>query len=318
MLAGELGEGGMRAEVISHGAVLRSLTVPLDGGRRELTLGFADLADYLDPPDYFGSVCGRVANRIAQGQFECEGETFDLDRNEAGRHHLHGGAKGFSFQNWTMVEGADGRSLDLYLVSADGEGGYPGTLRATCRYAQEAVDTLTVEMTAEVDRPCPVNLTHHAYWNLDGGGPVARQRLKLAADAYLPTDPEQIPTGEIASVDGTVYDFREGRRIGDADPKLDHCFVTNGDGLRPVAELWSGDGRVRLKVESDQKGLQVYNGFKLGRTGRGGERFLPLGGLCLEPQGFPDAPNRPAFPSVILRPGRTYRQTMRLSFHLDG
>ncbi len=311
-----LGHAGLRLSVLDYGAVLQDLSLPLDGGRRSLCLGLATAPDYADLSPYFGAVCGRFANRIKDARFALDGTTYELDAND-GRHHLHGGAHGLPHRFWE-IEAADDEAVVLGLVAPAGEGGYPGTATFKARYAIAAVDTLDVELTATVDAPCPINLTHHAYWNLDGEGTVARHRLRVAADAYLPADADGIPTGEVRRVEGTVYDFRGGRRVGDGDPKLDHCYVLNGEGLREVAELASGDGRVRLTLFSDQPGLQVYNGYKLDVDGSANERFSALQGLCLEPQAYPDAPNRPDFPDTILGPGETYRNRLRLQFHIDG
>jgi aldose 1-epimerase len=310
---------GLEAAVLTWGGVLQDLSLDLGGISRPLVLGFADFADYPAKSPYFGATVGRFGNRIGGAAFILDGERYELDPNERGRNHLHGGLTGWGKRLWDIAS-AEASSVTLRLTSPDGEMGYPGAVEATCTY-RLTEDALVIEMTATTTRATPINMVHHTYWNLDGQGSIEAHRLRLDADRYLPTDEEQIPDGDIAPVTGTVFDFREWRRIdamGTAD--YDHCLVlTERPGLRPVAEMVSGDGRVGMTLLADQPGVQLYTGFKMDLTAKGGRRIGPRAGLCLETEAFPDAPNKPQFPSAILRPGEIYRHVMEHRFRvLEG
>jgi aldose 1-epimerase len=310
---------GLRAAVLTWGGVLQDLTLDVDGSPRSLVLGFEDFADYPAKSPYFGATVGRFGNRIGGASFELDGERYDLDPNERGGNHLHGGLTGWGKRLW-RIEAVEPDSVTLAITSPDGEMGYPGEVEARVVYSLIA-DALVIEMTAETTRPTPLNMVHHTYWNLDGDGSIEAHQLMLDADRYLPTDEAQIPTGEILPVDGTVFDFRAMRRIdglGTAD--YHHCMVlAEKPGVRPVAELVSGDGRVEMRLAADQPGVQFYTGFKMDITAKGGRKIGPRAGLCLETEAFPDAPNKPEFPSAILRPGETYRHVMTHTFRvLEG
>lgn len=317
---------GPVARIATWGATLVSLRVPVAGGpSRDIVLGFDSLAGYLGPHPYVGAAVGRHANRIANGRFELDGTCFRLSLNE-GPHHLHGGVGGLSRCVWHASggENADGPWLQLTVLSAAGSDGYPGALCVSLRYGLRA-DALRLDWTAVAERPTPVNLTHHAYFNLAGGGDVLGHRLQVRADRFLPVDASMIPTGALQPVAGTPFDLREpvaiGERLRDGagDPQiaiaggLDHCFVIAGAAgtLRSAATLRAPDDSVTLQVATTEPGLQVYTGNRLDGSLRGrGDRAWPRhGGVCLEAQHFPDSPNRPAFPDTILRPGDTYRQT---------
>ncbi len=310
---------GLRAAILSWGGVLQSLTLEVDGRPRPLVLGFDDFADYPARSPYFGATVGRFANRIGHAAFTLDGVRFELDANQGGVHHLHGGSKGWGRRIWRMEPGGDGRSVMLALTSPDGEMGYPGTVEARCIY-RLSDDALEVEMTATADAPTPINMVNHSYWNLDGGGTIEAHRLEVEADRYLPTGEGQIPTGEILSVAGTSFDFRGPRRIDrDGPADYDHCLVLTGKaGLRRVAELVSGDGRVAMTLLADQPGVQLYTGFKMDIEASNGTHIGPRAGLCLETEAFPDAPNHPDFPSAILRPGESYRHRMAHRFAVVG
>ncbi len=310
---------GLRAAVLNWGGVLQDLALTVDGAARSVVLSFDDFADYPARSPYFGATVGRFGNRIGGASFTLDGVRYALDPNERGRNHLHGGLAGWGKRHWDVAAAA-ATSVTLTLTSPDGEMGYPGTVEAACTY-RLTDDALAIEMTATTTKPTPLNMVHHSYWNLDGAGSIEAHRLRLDADRYLPTDDEQIPTGEILPVAGTVFDFRDARRIdaaGTAD--YDHCMVlTEQPGLRPVAELVSGDGRVGMTLLADQPGVQLYTGFKMDITAKGGRRIGPRAGLCLETEAFPDAPNKPHFPSAILLPGATYRHVMEHRFRvLEG
>jgi aldose 1-epimerase len=305
-------EAGLEAAVLSFGATLQWLRLPdRDGRPVDLVLGFDRPEDYARLPGAVGATVGRFANRIAHGRFTLDGRVHELPRNQDGRHHLHGGPRGFGLRHWSLELEPEAGAVVLRLVSPDGDAGYPGTLEALCRYALGEDDVLRIEMEARTDAPTPVNLVNHTYWNLAGGGTIDGHRLQLFADRVLETDAELIPTGRILEVAGGPLDYREPRRLDDrGPPNLDHCFLVAGRGLRPVARLEDpASGRV-LELSADQPGVQVYSAAKLDVPGRGGVRYGPRSGLCLETEALPDAPNHPHFPSAILRPGEVYRHRM--------
>lgn len=311
------GPGGATAEVLTWGAVVRDLCVPrADGRLQPVMLGFTGLAPYLDNAAHVGVLAGRVANRISGGRFTLDGQTFTLDRNEGGRATLHGGAGGFAHRLWRVAERA-ADAVTLEFVSPDGDQGFPGRLTARCRYALEAGTSgpvLSVDLHAVCDRPCPVNMTQHAYFNLDGSADVSGHALWIDADRFVPTDAGLIPTGGLASVEGTAFDFRRARRL-DATPPLDLCYAVAGDIRRAVARLESPASGLALEVATTKPGLQVYDAGKLDVTDPGsGRRFGPRAGICLETQFFPDSPNRPEFPDITLRPGAAYSHRTEFRF----
>jgi len=326
------GDGGLLAKITDYGGILTEMHVPdRRGETRDVVLGFDTLASYLGRHPFFGALVGRYANRIAQARFTLDGRTYELAANQgpAFVHHLHGGAAGFDKRVWNAdaAETADGPALKLRYVSPDGEEGYPGTLTVEAAYTLGA-DFLDLAFTATTDRPTVVNLVNHTYWNLagHGSGDILGHRLRLNADAYTPADAADIPTGDIAPVAGTPYDFRQEKAIGRDAAKTakqggyDNNFVLNGKvgELREAAVLTDpGSGRT-MRVLTTAPGVQVYSAFKLGDlAGKGGAHYGPSAGLCLETQHFPDSPNRPQFPSTVLRPGETYshRLLWRFSHH---
>ncbi len=300
---------GLRLAVLDLGATVQSLHLSGPGGRGDPTnvvLGFADVAGYLAAPDQFhGAVVGRFANRIAGGSFELDGITHRLSTND-GPHTLHGGVDGFGRRLWT-VEHADASSLRLSLVSPDGDQGFPGRLTAAVTYRVTG-DDVRIDYRAESDAPTVVNLTNHAYVNLAGedGGSVAEHLLTVEADHYTPVGPDLLPTGEVAGVDGTPYDFRSPAPIGSGG--FDHNLVPRGRGLRRVARLEEpGTGRT-WEVISDQPGIQLYPASSFPESGnRGG--YGRGAGVALETQHFPDSPHWPDFPSTVLRPGVPFAST---------
>lgn len=310
--------GGMTASIMSWGGVLCSLEGTLaDGSKRSLVLGFQRFDDYPPLSPYFGATVGRFGNRIGDGRFQLDGRPVQLDRNEGAAHHLHGGRAGLGRRVWDaeVEEGANGPMLHLRIASFDGDMGYPGHQETCCTYQLSHNNVLRIEMTATCDQPTPVNLVHHSYWNLDGAGTIDGHKLQLEADYYLPTGEGQIPTGEVLKVEGSAYDFRESRRLDrDGEPIIDYAFVLNGRGLQRAATLEASDGACRMELLTDQPAVQCYTGFKLDIETKAGERFAPRAGLCLETEGFPDAPNKPHFPNAILRPGETYRHVMEHRF----
>jgi aldose 1-epimerase len=315
----ELRADGILLELLTAGAAVRRLEVPsVDGRAVGIVLGHADTRRYVTDGGYLGATIGRFGNRIAGACFELDGEMHHLPANE-GHNTLHGG-DGFDHRPWTVV-GQDATSVRFGLHSPDGDQGFPGALDVTVAYAV-GPGVVHIDYTASCDRDTVVNLTHHSYFNLDGegSGPVDDHELTLSSSAFTPTDALLIPTGEVRDVDGTPFDFRHPRRLGEAlahrDEQLDHGkgfdhnFVVDGEGLRHVATLRGASGRT-LVVESDQPGVQVYTGahFDGTVTGTSGTAYGPLAGIALETQGFPDAPHHSTFPSTVLRAGVTWRST---------
>ncbi|XRQ12264.1 aldose epimerase family protein [Actinomadura welshii] len=312
-----LDNGRLRVAVLTYGATVQRLEVA-DG--TNVVLGLDTLDGYLHRSRYFGAVVGRYGNRIARGRFTLDGAEYRLPAND-GPHSLHGGVRGFDKRVW-RVESAGPEDLLLSLVSPDGEEGYPGELTARVRYRLDG-DALRVEYRATTDAPTVVNLTNHSYFNLAGAGDVRGHVVMLEADRYLPVDEGKIPTGELAPVAGTPFDFTvparvDARRGGRYDHcyvftaparvdarregRYDHCFVFAGGAAGGRATVTDpGSGRF-MEVTTTEPGVQFYTGHMLDGAAT---PFGPFAGLCLETQHFPDAPNRPAFPSAVLRPGET-------------
>jgi aldose 1-epimerase len=324
-----IGDGaGMTLTVMDIGATWLSCRVPLgDGAQREVLLGHAAPADYLHEPGYLGAVVGRYANRIANARFALDGRVHELVPNE-GPHHLHGGGDGFHRRRWAVAETSP-HHVRLSLVSPAGDQGFPGELKAEVEYRARA-RTVSITFDAEVSEPCPVNLTSHPYFNLEGEPRDARgHRVRIAASRYLPIDRNLIPTGDLAPVEGTPFDLRSLRAIGAGllqgeQQRLaggyDHCFVLDAEAT-DAAELRSSDGRLVLTLATSYSGLQFYSGNHLAQAhGRDGRTFAPFAGVALEPQYFPDSPNRPQWPQpdCVLRPGERRRHFVRYRFAAAG
>jgi aldose 1-epimerase len=313
-------EAGAEASVITWGAAVRDLVVPAKAGPQRVVLGFDRLEYYLAHSPHFGANPGRVANRIGNGRFALDGVGYEIDKNQHAKHTLHGGAHGFSKRPWSVVT-HDNRSVTLALVSEDGDMGFPGRLTVTCLYALLEPATLHIVFTATTEKPTPVNLTNHSYFNLDGSADILDHHLLLAADFYTPTDEDLIPTGEILSVADTPYDFRIDRpiRFGtDAGPfRYDTNFVLRSANLLGhAATAWSPKSGVTLEAWTTEPGVQLYDSAKLNTPvpGLNGAPYGPFAGFCLEAQRFPDGVNKPHFPSTILRPGEVYRHTTEYRF----
>ena len=310
--------GIMSADILSYGAVLRELR--LKGVDHTLVLGFNSIADYVGHSRSHGITAGRYANRIAEGRFRLDGQTYQLEKNFLGRHHLHGGSVGFGTRPWT-VEAISDASVSLALHSPDGEGGYPGALAVRCRFEIIPPATLQIVYEAETSAPTILNLAHHSYFNLDGSPDILKHSLQIPADNYLPVDSTLIPTGEIASVADTPFDFRQGRRIREAniEPTLyDHnyCLAREPFSAPVFHAALAGESGIGMIIQSTEPGLQFYDGATLDVPvpGLDGRTYGPHAGLCLEPQRWPDSPNRPEFTDATLRPGETYRQVTQLEF----
>ncbi len=322
---------GVEMRVITYGAIITSLKVPDRSGHLgDIVLGFDTLEGYLKDPPYLGAVVGRYGNRIAKGQFTLDGKAFTLAINN-GPNHLHGGVKGFDKVLWNAVPGdtANGVSVTLSRTSPDGEEGYPGTLQATVRYTLTDKNELSVEYRATTDRATPVNLTQHSYFNLgDDKTDILGHELTIHASRYTPVDATLIPTGELAPVQGTPFDFRTataiGARIGADNVQLkngggyDHNWVLDrkGSSLQPAALLVDPTSGRTIDVATTEPGLQFYSGNFLDGSiiGKGGRVYGRRTGLCLETQHYPDSPNHQNFPSAVLQPGQTYSSQTVFTF----
>ena len=320
---------GLELKAIGYGGIITSLRVPDRNGRLDdIVLGFDRLDDYLRDHPFFGAIIGRYGNRIARGQFTLDGKTYKLATNN-GPNHLHGGTRGFDKVMW-KVEPAGKNALTFSRVSADGEEGYPGNLRVQVTYTLTDKNELQVDYLATTDKPTPVNLTQHSYFNLAGqaSGDILGHQLMLNADRYTPVDETLIPTGKLAPVAGTPFDFTRptaiGARINDPDPQLkngqgyDHNWVLNRKdaGLQPASRVVEPRTGRTLDIATTEPGIQFYAGnFLDGKlTGKGGAVYNRRTGFCLETQHFPDSPNQPSFPSTILKPGQEYRSRTVFTF----
>lgn len=323
---------GAYVDVCNIGAGITSVVVPDREGRMaDVALGYADYADYIGDGPCMGKTPGRFANRIADGRFTLDGAVCRLAVNN-GPNHLHGGPTGFANRLWDSHVADDG--VVFTRISPDGEEGYPGTLEARVAYAWDDDCCLSVSLEAVCDAPTVVNLTNHTYWNLAGeaAGSVLGHELRLCASRWLPTDQTLIPAGAPADVAGTPMDFRMPKPLGcdiEADfPALkygkgyDNCWAVDGwqaGSESPVAELRDPHSGRRLTIRSSQPGVQIYTGNWLAGSPRSksGRPYADYDGVAIECQDFPDAPNRPDFPAVVLRPGERYRRTIRFRFDAE-
>jgi aldose 1-epimerase len=321
---------GMRATVMTYGGILVELTAPDRRGQYgHVVLGFDTLDPYLGGHPLFGALVGRYGNRIGGAKFVLDGKTVELTKN-SGKHHIHGGPNGFDKVVWQgeALTGDAGPAVRLRHVSPDGHNGFPGTLTVAVTYTLTDQDELRIDYRATTDKPTVVNLTNHSYFNLagPGRGDVLGHEVQINADRYTPADADLIPTGEIRPVAGTPLDFRTptpiGQRIGDEFLRpargYDHNFVLNktGSELALAARVHEPTtGRV-LEVLTTEPGVQFYtaNGMNVRSPGPGGVRYTSRGGLCLETQHYPDSPNKPSFPSVVLRPGQEFASTTVFRF----
>lgn len=315
---------GAFCKIITYGGIVTELHVPDKKGRLgDIVLGFDTLESYLKNVAFFGTITGRVANRIAKGKFTLDGKTYSLAINN-GPNHLHGGLKGFDKVVWkaTTDESKDAAALKLTYTSPDGEEGYPGALKVTVTYIWTNKNELRIDYEATTDKATTVNLTNHSYFNLagDGSGEVFGHELMLTAGNFTPTDDGLIPTGEINPVKGTPMDFTRAKKIGEEIQTLfdqphrgyDHNFVLDnkGKGIALAARASEPkSGRV-MEILTDQPAIQLYTGNFIEETkGKAGRVYQRHGGFCLETQHFPDSVNHANFPSTILRPGEEYRTT---------
>lgn len=320
---------GLVAKIIDFGGIITELHAPdRDGRLADVVLGFDALAPYEGDNPYFGALIGRYGNRIANARFTLDGREYLLPAND-GDKHLHGGPGGFHKRKWQAS--AVGDSLQLAYRSVDGEEGYPGNLDVTVSYQLNDENELVMRFHAVTDQPTPVNLTQHSYFNLAGEGDILNHQLTIDADTFVGIDAASIPLGTLSPVTGTPFDFRTprpiGERVGQPDKQLrhgrgyDHNFVLNKPNGREMTRaahvLEPGSGRV-LELFTEEPGLQFYSGnFLDGSLAGKGRTYGHRSGFCLEPQHFPDSPNRPRFPNVILRPGQVYETESRFRFSVQ-
>jgi aldose 1-epimerase len=322
--------GRVSIAMLTWGATIQRIDVPDRRGRlANINLGFDNLPDYASLSPYFGSTIGRYGNRIAKGRFTLDGKTYQLPINNE-PNSLHGGTIGFDKRVWkaTVVRTDDTIGVEFKYVSPDGEMGYPGTLSTTATYTLDRRNNLRIDYHATTDKPTVLNLTNHAYFNLQGEGTssVDDHYLYINARAYTPVDETLIPTGAIAPVAGTPFDFTRPTQIGARNrhdhPQLligrgyDHNFVLNGSGMRLAAKAWERDSGRLLTVHTTEPGVQLYAGNFLDGTftGIGNRAYRQGDAFCLETQHYPDSPNHPNFPSTVLRPGQTFRSTTVFGF----
>lgn len=317
---------GLEISVLDLGGIIRSIRVPdRHGTLADVTPGYDTLDDYLADGRYFGALVGRVANRIANGQFTLDGREYQLPTNER-TSHLHGGPAGFHRVMWDVCTHADDASSSVAMryTSPDGDGGYPGTLRALVTYTLTDANELRLDYEATTDKATPLNITQHTYFNLAGhdAGSVLQHELMLRASRFMPVDARLIPTGEFRPVVDTPFDFRLPRAIGTViDARDEQIRIGNGYDHNWVldagvsasgavaARLYDPASGRTLAVETTEPGIQFYAGSGIvgGPRGKGGHDYVRHAAVALETQHFPDAPNHPEFPSIIVRPGHTYR-----------
>ena len=324
---------GAEVGICNYGGLVIFLKVPDRNGKfADVVLGYDELPDYIKDSPYFGALIGRYGNRIAKGKFTLDGKEYTLAVNN-GPNALHGGLKGFDKVVWEprILASLEGPSLELRYTSKDGEEGYPGNLSVLAVYTLTEDNALKIEYAATTDKDTVVNLTHHSYFNLAGKGDILNHQVMIPADKFTPVDSTLIPTGELKPVEGTPFDFRTptaiGARINQEDQQLkfgggyDHNWVINKSmgQLTLTARVYEPTtGRV-MEVWSTEPGLQFYSGnFLDGKNkGKGGWVYQFRNGFCMEPQHYPDSPNHPSFPSVVLKPGQEYRNTIIYKFSVQ-
>lgn len=310
---------GLSLGLTNWGATIISVNQPDRNGKIEnVTLGFPDASEYVSTQGYLGATCGRFANRIAQGTFTLEGKKYELFCNN-GSNHLHGGERGYNARIWDAAPYTEGELAGVVftLKSHDGEENYPGNLKLRADYALDESGRLYMDFKGETDQTTIINITNHAYWNLAGesSGSIEGHLIKIHASHYLPVDETAIPTGEVLGVSGTPFDFLKEKPImadiSQVPGGYDHNMVIDGEKgrLKTAVEVRDPDSGRKLKLSTDRPGVQFYTGNFLKGT-----PYPKNGGFCLEPQGFPDAPNHPHFPSTVLKPGETYHHRSVIEF----
>ncbi len=326
---------GVEVGIINYGGIITSLRVPdRNGVFDDVVLGYDTLAEYEKCPAHFGCITGRYANRISQGHFAIDGQSYQLETNR-GPHHLHGASAGFGKVVWQAETVSESSAVVLRYLSVDGHGGYPGNLQVEVIYRLTERNQLQISYRAVTDKPTIVNLTNHSYFNLKGhqhavSGGVLDHQLCLTADSFVPSDNAGIPLGGLQSVDNSPFDFRQPTRIGarirEAHDQLengkgyDHNWVASGPAgeLKRVARVGEPVTGRRLTVETTQPGVQFYSGNNLSDcAGKSGARYGNQGALCLETQYFPDSPNHPEYPPTIVRPDEEWREQAIFTFSVS-
>ncbi|MDP2520078.1 aldose epimerase family protein [Shimia thalassica] len=309
-----LSDGDVSVSILNLGCITQDWRVPLGEERIPVVLGYASPQDYLHNPNFLGPIAGRVANRIENASFSIDGERFDLVANE-GEHCLHGGPLGIGKRLWDISPDGD-KAVRLNLRSEHGDQGFPGRVDFEVTISL-AGNTLTYDMRAKVDRPTPINLAQHSYYNLMGGSEdITRHRLCLAAESITQTDSQNIANGQTQTVSGTRYDFTSPKELLTADPSAlgyDHNYVLSH--ASPCTAKVTAPNGLSMRLETDQPCLQFYTASKLQswHPRLSGQTHAPFYGLCLEPQGYPNAVNIPAFPTTIVTPDHPYRQLLKVS-----
>jgi aldose 1-epimerase len=320
-------QNGMAVKILNYGGIVTHLYVPDgDGGTVDVVLGYDSLDGYLEDTPYFGAIVGRYGNRIAKGQFELDGKSYQLPLND-GKNHLHGGIKGFDNVVWKVDDFIypDSAGIILTYLSKDGEEGFPGNLDVQVTYTLTNKNELEIDYKATTDQPTIVNLTHHSYFNLkgQGEGDILDHQLQIMAEKYIPVDETLIPTGELREVKGSAMDFTTPHSIGSRIAKVaggyDHTLVLNGYNGKQLflaAKLTDPKNDRTMEVYTDQPGIQFYSGNFLDGsiTGKDNRVYKKHFGLCLETQHFPDSPNQPDFPTTEHRPGEQYETTTIYKF----
>ncbi|WP_421899882.1 aldose epimerase family protein [Maridesulfovibrio sp.] len=309
---------GCKARISTYGATLVGLEIPAEDKLIDVVLGFDSLEEYMADGNYIGATIGRVAGRISDAAFELDGQKYQLDRNE-GKNHLHGGKYGFNRRNWEVLEltkETESPSVTLELHCKDGMGGYPGNVRIKTTFTLSGT-ALSIVHRAECDYPTPLNMTSHPYFNLNGDGQkLDSHELKIIAAQSLSTDNDLIPDGEIMNISGTPADFSEFRELGDT--AQDRFLILNkiDEKLNTTAIARSAESGLEMEIRCNQRGVQFYtaDGMKSASSGKNGQQYGPRSGFCIEPMGYPDAVNRPEFPSVILNPGEKYNHSTEYRF----
>jgi aldose 1-epimerase len=312
-------QNGMSVEVINLGARVKSIRFPVNGTPKEMTVSYSTAEEYLNDNYYLGATCGRVCNRIANGEFELDGQNYQLTKNEA-NNCLHGGIDNFSFRLWTIdTTSVTGSSVTLLLTSQEGDQGFPGSLIISVTYQLTHDNKLLIQYFANTDKPTPINLTNHCYFSL-GSNSCEDLFLKIQASSFLELNDTNLPTGNLLNVKGNEFDFNSHVNLGERQQQTqesilikmkgyDHCFVLDNTLLmEPKAELISLDNNVCMTVYTDQPAIQLYTGAYLS----GG--FKPYQGVCLEAQNYPDAVNFKHFPNSILKANETYQKTIVYGF----
>ena len=330
------GGKGVTASVITYGAILTRVQTPDKAGKLgDILLGYDTLDGYVkENSAHFGSLIGRVANRIAKGTFTLDGKAYHVPIND-GPNSLHGGKKGYDRRLWTAEEVpmASGSAVKMSLVDPDGDQGFPGTVHVSVTYSLTERDGLRIDYEATTDKATPINLTSHGYWNLRDGGKtdVKDVEVHLHASKYLPVDAQMLPTGDLAEVAGTPFDFRHWKAIGkdlaatpdvDKHHGYDNCYVIDGSAgtLRSAALAYDPPTGRSIRMVTTEPGLQFYTGNYLDGTvtGRDGAVYKENHGFAFEAEGYPDAVNHPTFPSCVLQPGQTYHQVTEYQFSVDA